>query len=462
MKNLNPGRILLMAVLAATIFSCQPDEEPPIQNLSMPARNFASDVPLSWFTLYQDIDRYSPGYRPPAAARMLAYTGLAGYEAAVPGMPDYNSFSGYFPGLVLPKIEEGLRYHWPTAVNAAYHTMFVNFYPHIQESDKTKIEDLNRFYENRYIARLDYDVFYRSREFGKAVAEVVFAWSAIDEAGHEAFLNPHPTDYIPPAGQGLWVPSGPDYTPALFPYWAQVRTFAIKSQDMVGNPPLPFSEEPASALYLQAKEVEEVTNKAKSGEDDEAMWIAEFWSDDIFQQTFQPAARQIAIGNQLIQLEQPSLEVAVEMYAKMGMSLCDAGVAIWKVKYDYNIERPVTYIRRLIDPSWTSALNNTVTGVQGVSPPFPAYPSGHSGFGAAGAAVLKDIFGNNYQFTDNCHRGRTEFRGEPRTFSNFDQMAEENAYSRIPLGVHFRMDCVEGLRLGYLAGDRVMALPWKK
>ena len=28
-------------------------------------------------------------------------------------------------------------------------------------------------------------------------------------------------------------------------------------------------------------------------------------------------------------------------------------------------------------------------------------------------------------------------------------MAEENAFSRIPLGVHIRMDCEEGLRLGY-------------
>ena len=34
-------------------------------------------------------------------------------------------------------------------------------------------------------------------------------------------------------------------------------------------------------------------------------------------------------------------------------------------------------------------------------------------------------------------------------------MAEENAYSRIPLGVHIEMDCTEGLRLGYEIADGI-------
>ncbi|MEO1097778.1 MAG: hypothetical protein AAFX57_08485 [Bacteroidota bacterium] len=37
-------------------------------------------------------------------------------------------------------------------------------------------------------------------------------------------------------------------------------------------------------------------------------------------------------------------------------------------------------------------------------------------------------------------------------------MAEENAFSRIPLGVHMRMDCAEGLRLGYEIADAVNSL----
>ena len=107
-------------------------------------------------------------------------------------------------------------------------------------------------------------------------------------------------------------------------------------------------------------------------------------------------------------------------------------------------------------------MNNPLVKVKGVTPPFPAYPSGHSTFGAVAAEILNDIYGKNYAMTDRCHEGRTEFIGTPRSFKNFDAMAEENAYSRIPLGVHYRMDCSEGLRLGYQTGKAVNRLAWKK
>jgi len=63
--------------------------------------------------------------------------------------------------------------------------------------------------------------------------------------------------------------------------------------------------------------------------------------------------------------------------------------------------------------------------------------------------VFIDFFGDKTNFTDRNHEGRTEFKSEPRKFRSFSDMAYENAYSRIPLGVHIEMDCEEGLRLGY-------------
>ena len=71
-------------------------------------------------------------------------------------------------------------------------------------------------------------------------------------------------------------------------------------------------------------------------------------------------------------------------------------------------------------------------------------------------------FQGNYAFTDLSHLGRTEFISRPRFYTSFKQMADEDAMSRIPLGVHFRMDCTEGVRLGELAATRVLELPWKK
>ena len=96
------------------------------------------------------------------------------------------------------------------------------------------------------------------------------------------------------------------------------------------------------------------------------------------------------------------------------------------------------------------------------TPPFPAYPSGHATFGAVAAEIFSGVLGENYQFTDRCHEGRTEFIGKPRTFTSFRQMAEENAYSRLPIGVHFRMDATSGVSLGYGIGKKVNKLPWRK
>ena len=68
-----------------------------------------------------------------------------------------------------------------------------------------------------------------------------------------------------------------------------------------------------------------------------------------------------------------------------------------------------------------------------------------------------------YTFTDGCHQGRTDFFGsDARTYTSFAQAGAQNALSRIPLGVHFRMDCDEGVRMGEVAAQRVLELPWKK
>lgn len=82
--------------------------------------------------------------------------------------------------------------------------------------------------------------------------------------------------------------------------------------------------------------------------------------------------------------------------------------------------------------------------------------------GAAGAEALSSVFGYSYAMTDNCHKGRTDFIGAPRAYGSFYEMAEENAWSRVPLGVHYRMDCEQGVNLGIRCGRKVNALAWKK
>ncbi|MFN8347273.1 MAG: phosphatase PAP2 family protein [Spirosomataceae bacterium] len=419
-------------------------------------KDYNADVILKWGELFLELDRYAPGYRPPVAARAFAYMGLAGYETIVAGTEEYQSVAPQLAGLTLPKADLGKPYHWPTAANASYLTIMKKFFPHVTDTYKAKITQLGESLAKEFQAETDAATFERSQLFGESIANAVFDYSKTDTNGHEAYLNPQLADYVPPTGPGKWTPTRPDFSRALLPYWGRTRTFVITAEDKVAKPPIPYSTLTVSQFFAQALEV------CSFADNDENRWIGEFWSDDIFEQTFEPAARWVAIANQVMVQQKVHLGTAAYTYAKLGMGLSDAGVACWNSKFIYNVERPISYINRSINPKWNTLLDNTVKKIKGVTPPFPAYPSGHSTFGAVAAEVLTDIYGYNYVMTDKCHEFRVEFNGKPRTFNNFNEMAYENAVSRILLGVHYRMDCEEGLRMGYNVGRKVNALKWKK
>ena len=81
------------------------------------------------------------------------------------------------------------------------------------------------------------------------------------------------------------------------------------------------------------------------------------------------------------------------------------------------------------------------------------------GLGAAAAAILEQLFGTSYALTDRSLERCPDSGTAPRKYVSFAAMAKENALSRIYLGVHYRMDCEEGLRLGRLLGQRIAELP---
>ena len=128
----------------------------------------------------------------------------------------------------------------------------------------------------------------------------------------------------------------------------------------------------------------------------------------------------------------------------MGIAVTDSFIACWRTKYRYNLLRPVTYIKNVIDSGWTPLLT---------TPPFPEYTSGHSVQSAAAARVLTDLFGK-VSFTDRTH----EARGLPaRSFDSFREAAEEAAESRLLGGIHFRSAIERGLEQGDCIGRKVSA-----
>ncbi|HOY17332.1 MAG TPA: phosphatase PAP2 family protein [Haliscomenobacter sp.] len=468
MKNwlLTLKTLAFSAVLGALVFSCEKDDPSDIDtDLQGDPLKESFELAKTWNDVQLGVERFTPGYRPPIAARTLGYTGLAAYEAIVNGMSDkYNSFDGYFKGLDIPEPNSGEEYHWPTVLNATYARAITHFYPTAPAAQLFNVYSTEQDFNEKFRLDVPNAVYVRSQDFGRLVADAVFNWSRTDKDGDGAFLRTSDPNYVPPGGVGKWKPTFPDFSPALLPYWGKVRTFVADATDVCPEP-LAYSTDPNSEIYKQALEPFNLVNQIKAGTGNATTehWIADFWSDDCATLTFTPAGRFIAVATQLIEKEDLSLGEAVELYARVGMGLADAGIRAWHQKFTYNYQRPIDYIRQVMPnaSNWNSVMCPDGSG-RYFTPPFPAYPSGHATFGAVAAEIFSNVLGENYQFTDRCHEGRTEFIGKPRTFTSFRQMAEENAYSRLPIGVHFRMDATSGVSLGYGIGKKVNKLPWRK
>lgn len=444
--------LLLLSVLFS---ACKEDEtvtggllEEEVSALS-DAADLEAYVVSSWTDLYLSLEQYSSG-RPNAAARGIAYIYLAAYEVMVPSMEGYQSLDDEYRGLRIDQdLSEGVDHH--LALNETFSVVLDHFLLNLDASYTAEIETLRAQLESDLSIDLTEEVTANSIIWGQHVANEVIEFSQTDDDAEEQILDPQPTSYEPEEGDGYWTYSAEEER-ALYPYWESARTFVASTRETTTVEPVAYSEAARTDYFDQMLEVYEMNNAAKQG-DDELLWIAEFWSDDVEGLMISPPARQVSIANQLISQFDLSLEETVVMMIKLGFSLNDAAVSTWKYKYEHMVMRPNVFIHEFIDPDFQTNLYRLVYWP---NPSFPGYPSGHSAFASAAAGIFIDTFGDNVTFTDATHEGRTEFLGEPRTWSTLSEMAAENAYSRIPLGVHIRMDCDEGLRLGYEVSDIVL------
>ena len=420
------------------------------QKEETPEYRHASEVALAWNHLALDLERHTLGYRPPVSARMFAYTEMAAYEACLPGLRDYISMENVVEGYTKPEAEflEG-TFYLPASLNAAYAHILRQFFASSSEKLHHDIDLLEQKFAQQFPEQSNSALLDQSAIFGKTAAEKVWEWSKTDREGHEAHLYNYEHGYEPPVCKGCWQPVGNHSTPALLPYWGMVRPFYASANEIPIKPPVSYESSPGSAFYAEAMEVFSVSQPLSK----ENTWIAELWSDDLPGLTCTPSGRWISIANQAFEKARPPFPLVIETYLKTALALSDAGIIIWKGKYQFNLERPETYISQQINPQW-KALHDT--------PSFPAYPSGHAAFGAAAAEVLTDALGRKFELTDRTHEKRPEFASRPRSYKSFAEMAQENAASRVLLGVHYRMDCVEGLRLGKVVGQKIAGLQLKR
>jgi hypothetical protein len=344
-------RRTLIARAAATVsttLACRAIGAAPARAAAWPpATQYGAQVPAAWFELALEFVRSTPGFSPPVASRAFGYAGVALHEAIVPGLPGGTSFAGRLRGLTIVDRPADRAYHWPTVANSALASILRALFPTASAPNTDAIDALERRYSIAASALLPHGVHGRSVRRGLDVALRIFEWSKSD-GGHEGFLHNFPA-YVPPSGRGLWEPTPPGYLRALQPYWGSNRPFVLASGEACSpGPPVPYSEAPGSSFHTECTECYFATTHLTP----EQETVARFWSDDPGE-TPTPPGHWVSILTQIVRAIDLPLDRAADAYARLGIAIADAFIACWNVKYRYNLLRPVTYIRRTIDPDWT-------------------------------------------------------------------------------------------------------------
>lgn len=412
---------------------------------ALPARAATTEEVIAlWYRLTLELVRHTPTYSPPVASRSFAYIGVTAHEARVGAGRPLVTLAGQLNGLApLPPRDAAAAYAEPALMQAALSGVVGALFANTGPTGQRALAAVTAQLDKATAEGVDPASLAASRAQGQAVAAHVLAWAATD--GGATIANLGFPDGWPAADRpGAWTPTSRvalQQAP-LLPGWGDNRTFAMTAGDACPLPPPPaYSEDPASEFHAEAREVYETAQTLTP----EQAVIARFWADDAML-SVTPPGHWISIAGQLLAEDGADADRMAEVYARLGVALADAFVACWHAKFEYDLLRPVTYIRKQIDPKWEPLLN---------TPPFPEYPSGHSTQSGAAATVLTAIFGDARGFTD----GTGSADGlAPRRFASFWDAAEEAGISRLYAGIHFRAAIERGLEQGRCVGARAVAL----
>ncbi len=380
---------------------------------------------------------------PTLSSRALAIVHLAMYDAfaAVSGNP--ANLPAYLPGL--PPVPAGSTVEGATA--AAAYTALVKLFPAQKAFFDAKVLEGGNSQD-------------AGHEFGVKVAQMILA----DRAGDN---NASSDGYTPTKGVGYHQadPDNPQGFHAPF-YGERTLTFAVTSRHPI-LPPYAVGSANYDKSYKQvlgngiAPELMGTVPPGVNKRNANETIMGLYWAYDGAKELGTPprlynqVVREIAKHQSMLPAENARL------FALVNVAMADAGVLAWEEKYRYEFWRPVVGIRNdpdNPDTGWLplGAPKTNETGAKNVTPPFPAYPSGHATFGAAAFHITELYFAQirpgvdvakNVKFVseelngvNKDNKGAIRPKVEVTFAKGFEQMVEENGFSRIYLGVHWSFD----------------------
>ena len=288
---------------------------------------------------------------------------------------------------------------------------------------------------------------------GQAAGEAMLALRKDDGATRSA-------PYTPASGPGRWRPHpnpdppnppikdqkfAPGFAASVVPGWGNVTPFTLLSASQYWLPGPPALTSPEYARDFN--EVKSVGGQVSTVRTTEQTEIARFW--------FEGPSAWYRVARAACEARGLDPWDSARAHAAVSLAMADSYIAGFKIRYVYDLWRPVTAIREaaddgndatVADPTWNS-LQNT--------PAVSDYPSTQSLFSGAAATVLAGVLGTD-QVAFTITSG-PPFANIKRSFASFSQAARESADSRIYAGIHFRSACEDGLVLGRKIGQRVVA-----
>lgn len=439
---------LLLLCLGAIPFGCdKAGETIPFRSLTHKTIRYEGQLAHEWITLGTAMIREN-NLHGPQAARVYGYLGLTAWEAVCRGIEDGRSLSGQINDYTAPAFDTDREYDWGIVLCTAMRAVFPNLVEGISNTQRSEVEVLSAVQEDRMMQRgLSEEVRADSKDLGTRIGLRIV--DRIRKDGRDVIRNiAQPT--IPARDaehQWYWDPATLGQAP-VEPLWGTVRTFVLdNAQSCEPLPPLPFSTDPASDLFLQAKEVYDVQRSPANRA------IVYHWEDGTGR-TSTPAGHWMRIAQQLLEREGSNLAVCAKTYCLLGFAVADGYSASWFVKYKYFLLRPVTYIRENIDPAWTPLV---------FTAPSPDYTAESAVMGGACPTMLIRTFGD-IGFVDRTHLGSPLFTPEggpfvlpERTFGSLTQAGNDAVLSQILGGVHFRRACEEGQRSGQCIANTILS-----
>lgn len=268
----------------------------------------------------------------------------------------------------------------------------------------------------------------------------------------------------------------------LSPNWGKVKTFGI-------GPVVPFRA-PAppplnSPIYLaHFNEVKAKGVKSGGTRTPAETSIGLYWGYDGPQKLGVPPRLYNQILRVIAILKSNTVAQNAKLFALANIAMADAGIQCWESKYFYNVWRPVVGIREadagygpsgagdgnpgtVGNPYWEplgAPATNPLPGQTNFTPGFPAYPSGHATFGAATFWIVRQFYGTDnvpFKFVSEELNGiskdvdgstRTEHN---RSFTSLNTAIDENAKSRVFLGVHWQFDADAGVASGKAIATKI-------